>query len=245
MTAAVFGKAFTRKFIPHDGENYLVLPTQTPHIYIYDSQPDYAAASAGTGAVQTISTWSQYTTEPEVTYSVSAIEDPDPSSTISEREYWEAINYILETSGEIQTKIRMFTISRAGALDDSPNATREDIKALVPQITSYIQSDAELDSYLAIAEDLLKIHYEGKGYKWSQLSNLQSLKYAVAFKAIILHSTAQLTKPNGDKFAARIQTFKELLGEITANVMLDVDTNNDGKPDEQVEAQPQAAVIMR
>jgi hypothetical protein len=227
MTEALFGKTITREFIPDDGFESIVTHSQVPAIYLFSVLPSYDQAISGTGASQSVNYWTHSGVTASRGYSYAPVVDPSSASAITYYDYFEAINYKLEAAGTTQTKIRSFPIKRAEALDSKPNATITDIKYLWPEIVAYI-TDTDLDRYLTVAEELIRANFEGSGNKWTSLRQLNRIKYAIAFKAIIMFSAVQLTKPNGDKFASRIEYFAKELDSLLSSVKLPIDADRDG-----------------
>lgn len=227
MTEALFGKTITREFIPDDGFEAIITHSQVPSIYLFSVLPTFDQAYGGSGAIQNTNYWLHSDVLASRQYNYTPVADPASASSISYYDYYEAINFKLDSAGTTQTKIRSFPIRRAEVLDSQPGTTIEDIKDLWPEINAYI-SDIELDRYLTVAEELIRVSFEGAGTKWTSLRQLNRIKYAIAFKAIIMFSAVQLTKPNGDKFAARIEYFTKELNSLLAATKLPCDTDGDG-----------------
>lgn len=239
MSNAVFGKTITRSFTADDGSQYLTLPTQTPTIYVFDYAPSYDQAIAGTNAIETISTWTQNPNSAELTYTVAAIDDPDPEGALLEREYWECILYKLTTGEQVQHKIRMFTIHRADVLESIPGLTAEDIGDVWPNYTSYISS-IQLAAFMPLAEAEMRRQLGLE--KWARLSKLSDIKICVAYKSIEMMAASQVVKGNADKFLWMIEYFSAKYSSAIAQIDLPIDTNGDGKPDAY--AQTNQAVIF-
>lgn len=238
MSNAVFGKAILRSFIADDRSNYLTLPSQAPTIYVFDYQPSDTQARAGTNAIATISTWTQ--TGTNNTYTIPAIDDPEPSGAVIEKEYWEAILYRLETGEQQQLKLRMFYIVRADALESVPATTKQDIKDVWNGVTSYI-SDAQLDAYLPLAETEMRMQVGLS--KWSTLSKLSEAKIVLAYKTIELMAAFQVAKGNQDKFVWLHEYAKEKYNSLFSKLHFPEDADRDGFP-EQVAQESQMVVIL-
>lgn len=244
MSEAIFGKTITRSFIPWDGASNIDTPSQVPSIFLFASEPSFDSAANGTGAVDTTNYWIHSSVTAERSYTFEAIADPQSASASSFADYWEAINYKLETAGATQTLKRSFPIRRAGALDSTTGTSVQDIKDLWPEVSAYI-TDSELDRYLVIAEELLRSSLEGNGMKWGSLRQLNKIKYCIAFKAIVLFSAIQLTKPNGDKFAARIEYFTKELSALMESVNLPMDADGDGVAESETQVGRSYTIIER
>lgn len=225
-----FGQAFTRYFYPTDGDLPINLPTQTPHIYVFDSQPSREHAADGTGAIQTITTWTEVTITPyKRSFTVAAIADPEPTSSTYTREYWLAINFVTVAAGQTQTVVRSFEVSRVEGTESLPETTVRDVQDVYPQITSYL-SPNELGEFIAIAESHVRTQLEAKGVSWPHVRDLKKLKSAIAYKAIWFSALSQV-KAAGDKFTVRMAEYAKLYDFIMDSIKLPVDLDKDGDPD--------------
>jgi len=227
MSKPVFGKSITRSFIVDDGEGALSLPSQSPTIYLFTTQPTRIDAIAGTGATQTITAWTANNSSYD--YQFAAVTDPDPASSNAEIEYWEAIKYVLQTAGSVQTKIRSFTIARAEVAISKPGTSLQDIKDVWSGVSNYI-GDSQLGTFLEEAETLMRLKFGKKA--WVRLGDLEDAKFALAYKAIILMAETQIAKGfQGDKFEKLAIIFQNRYKEILASTSFPQDTDGDGKED--------------
>ena len=76
----VFGKEIKRDFIPYENEEPFNLPTQSPVIYLFDSEPSIADALSGIGALvgYTLTSWIESQSKPFTrSYTFPAINSTD------------------------------------------------------------------------------------------------------------------------------------------------------------------------
>jgi hypothetical protein len=226
----VYGKAITRYLTADDGREYLTLPTQTPSIYLfpYGTVPNRTDAAAGTGALQTVSSWTQDPNSKQLTYTYTAVSDPYPTEQVAIRDYWEAVNYVLTASGQVQTKIRQLTIGRAEALPSIPNVTADDVSQVWPNVTSYITSN-QLADFIPLAESEMRRTIGSD--KWPRLSKLQDAKIVLAYKAIEMMAASQVVKGNADKFIWMVDYFGGKYNSAISQLNFPIDNDGDGATD--------------
>lgn len=225
-----FGASFTRRLFPLDGDNFAYeLPTQSPTIYIFSDMPTRAEAAAGTGALETISSWTENASSPyDRSWTVSAIDDPDATSGTQSKRYYEAINYD-PGSGTAHVIIRSFILQRLEALDEVPGTTVADLKEVYPAIDNYA-SDSELANFLQVALEEMIIDMESSGIPYSRVSQLSKTKLALAYKTIVLVSASQVKNP-ADRFVWRVEHYAKKAKDILNGLQLPVDVSGDGVPD--------------
>lgn len=241
---AHFGSDIIREFIPRPGEEFLPFPSQNPTIYIFEDKPTRTIAAAGTGAIATISSWTQLTAVPHAyQYVIPAIDDPDPTGVTAEVRYWEAVNYISQSGEQTQTVIRSFNIYRDEAGQDRPGTTVEDLKKVFPQISSYA-SDEQLDEVLLLAEDEIKRNLAKRGFLWSRLRNLHQIKIALAYRAIAFNAMNQIVAEK-DRHDIRFHNYLELSSNALNSALLPYDEDGDGEEDTIVVAKPKGWLIER
>lgn len=230
MTIYNFGKTITRKFYPKENDIPLSIPSQAAEIYLFENRPTWEAARAGTGALQTLSTWTQSGVSPyPQEYSFTPVDDPEPTQNLLSRSYWEAINFVAELTEQKQTVIREFTLERPRGNEDTPETTVDDVKEVFPAINSYL-TDAQIEGFLSVAEASLKDNLLGRGVRWSRVAALSNTRLAIAYKALALSSLSQI-KESGDRHAIRYTEFNKLYETTMLAVPLEVDQDDDGKAD--------------
>jgi hypothetical protein len=226
-----FGKSFTRWFIPLvDDASIDSLPTsQTPTIYIFDSQPSRSAALGGSGSVQSVVTWTWDSTKNGWSYTVAAIDDPDQATAQDLRTYWEAVNYKLETGEQTQVDVRSFQMQRVTGHATTVGVTDAVLKEYFPQLDT-CSSPSQRVAYVELAIEDVKSKLKSKGYDWARISRPDRLQIAIAYKVLYMIMLVQLQQGN-DKYAIKYTEFKANYDAMIDGLSLEYDSNNDGLPD--------------
>lgn len=248
MTAYPYGKTIVRDYYPvRDvggfAEPYALYST-TASIYLFDEKPSRDAAQSGTGSLSSAVGWHVTSTTPYAcTYSFTAIDDPNPTSSEASERYWEALNIYLENGEQVQTVLRSFLVERAIGLPEVPGTTVSTIKEAFPAIEAYL-SDAELEDMLAMVEEQVKIDLLGNNIRWANVYNLRALKLALAYRAIMLASISQIRNA-GDRHDRRYSLFQGMYDATMKSLILYQDTDADGAPDTATGAQPTHYIIQK
>lgn len=245
MSNLIFGKSIVRRFYPYDQNgNPVQILTQTPAIYVFSTQPNRTDAAAGTGAVASVLTWTQSAVTPWVCeYTIPAIDDPSPTSTVPGVDYWIAINYKVESGEQAQTRIEYVWIERQRATANLPETTKEDLKAVYPALGDYI-TDPELDKFLLFATDQLKLTLKGRKLIWDQITDLRDLRLPLVYLTIALCAFSQF-KEEGDRHDRRYNVFYKLYSDTMDSISIPYDADRDGVPDYPAEAQSNTHVFIR
>lgn len=242
-----FGQSFTRTLYPTENNQPFQVPTQTPTIYIFNDEPSRLAGSAGTGAIQTVVSWSQAATTPfGCSYTVPAIDDPYPTAdtlTDADMEYWEAINFVTQTGGQVQTLLRSFMLERPTGAPELPGTTAADLKEYFPWASEYF-SDAQLNSHIAQAELEVKIELRGKGYEWSSVHNLADTKLLIGYRTLEIASSMASRKVD-DAHAQRGAWFAKRFEALSKAIKLQVDTTGDGAADTEARMSRDYVLVTR
>jgi hypothetical protein len=198
--AYVFGKAITYNFYALDERNYnsLAAVTDAPviHVYKHGHKPSREAAIAGTdngGLIESITAWTDITNGKSFT--IAAIEDPDPTSIQKEYTYWLAINFVLVNSGQVQTLVRALPMQRVSAHHKAITTAISDLEAIFPTIDTYI-SDANQTNAITTATTRAKIDLEALGFEWAELWRPDRLSDAIAYKALSQLMYGLIREPN-------------------------------------------------
>lgn len=240
----VFGAPVQRKFYPLSGSDPVSLPSQSASIYLFSSQPSLADAAAGTGAVATQNYWLQGTASPyPCLYSFNQITDPEPTSSVDSRTYWEAINFVLQLGSQTQTHVRAFDVERSYSGESIPGTNVTDIKEAYPAISNYLD-DNEIGDLLSITEEEFKLDLEAKGVSYARVYDLQKARLALAYKTIALAMLGQI-RDQGDKHQFRYDEYSKLYSVALGRLTLPVDTNKDGAKDTEVKPRQGYWTILR
>lgn len=242
----IFGKDIERVFYPHAGKEPINLPSQVAEIYLFSSQPTMTEAINGTNAIpsHTVSYWEHNTISPYGRkYTIPAIADPDVDSAIPKRGYWQAINFYAKISAQKQTLLEYFEVRRAEGVPEVPSTSKYDLKNIYPAISSYV-TDQQLENFIDIALDQIKLELKNKGVEYQTIDNLKDLKLALAYKTISLVSLSQIKEPT-DRFALRYDEFKTMYHQTMKLITLVSDSNSDGTIDTETPANRGAITVFK
>jgi hypothetical protein len=240
-----YGKSFTRWYYPLvDGQKPDgLLTSQTPAIYIFESQPGSTAAQSGSGALQTIATWAWDTSVSGWSYTVAAINDPQPGSFNAPKVYWEAVNFRLESGAQIQTDIRTLVLERVVGQSNGVGVTDAVLKEYFPQLDT-CSTTTQREQYIALAVEDVKGRLLSKGFEWARIHRIDRLNIAIAYKVLYMIMLIQLQQGN-DKYAIKYNEFKGIYDSTIESLVLEYDSNQDGLPDTQVKASSGPVRIVR
>lgn len=213
-----FGQNISYSFYPLLDNEAATIPagvlTQTPDIFVFtDNVPSRSAAASGDGAIVVVNTWTWNPNKRAWTFTIPAIDDPDPQSNISQRTYWIAINFVLQSTQQIQTVLKPLPLSRVVGHDKVVAVNQDDLKKYFPQVEAY-SSELQRVAYINQAVEEVKAYLRAKGFEWAKIQRADRLELCVIFKALSMIMLAQVQEP-GDKFALKYQEFK---GSFTQNI---------------------------
>jgi hypothetical protein len=242
-----FGKDIVRTLIDYEEGEPFNLPSQVPAIYLYSSQPSMSDAVNGTGAIggsYTLNYWTEIANVPyKRNYTFPAIPDPSPTSGTNTRGYWEVLRFVRKTGGQTQTIIRQFDVERGAQGDSYPEINTQVLKDIFPGIVSYA-TDAQLEGFIDIAVEEVKLDILAKGHKWERLFELGKIKLAIAYQTVANIALSQV-KEDGDRFFLRYKEFQTRYERMINSLELPVDTNGDNIPDATAQVKPSYAFITR
>jgi hypothetical protein len=220
-----------------------ILTSQTPAIYIFATQPGRDAAQNGTGALQTIGTWTWSTSALGWSYTVAAIDDPQPTSTDNPKVYWEAVNFLLETGEQVQTDVRSLVLERVVGHSHGVGVTDAILKEYFPQIDT-CSTSTQREQYIALAIEDVKGKLKNKGFEWARIHRIDRLNIAIAYKVLYMIMLVQLQQGN-DKYAIKYNEFKGIYDTTIDSLVLEYDSNQDGLPDAQVKSSSGPVRLIR
>lgn len=243
-----FGQSFTFWFYPLDREGNAVslssdMQSQTPAIYVFTDQPSRSGAADGTGALQSITSWAWDAGKAGWSFSVDAIDDPDPNSNVVQRTYWIAINFRLDASEQIQTVLRSLDLERVTGHTRAVEITENDLRDYYPHIDAYSTTTQRL-TYIRVGLSQVKSTLKAKGFEWAKLHRPDQLKAVVCYRALAMLFLTQAQAGN-DKFAALYQEFKGLFETELSGLTIAYDADDDGDADAEVPAPPGVAWVVR
>ena len=206
-----FGQNITYWFYPLLDNDTAVVPSavqsQTPAIYVFDeSVPSRGDAASGANSLQTVSTWVWSSQKKAWSFTIQAINDPHPDSNIPTRTYWVALNFRLQSAGQVQTVIKPLQLERVVGHDKVVSVTEEDLRAYFPQIDAY-SSDVQRKAFISQALIEIKGELRAKGYEWAKITRADRLDLCVIYKALSMVMVGQIQEP-GDKFSIKYKEYK-------------------------------------
>lgn len=240
-----FGKAFTRWYYPliNDTTPDSVLTSQTPAIYVFTTQPSRAAAAAGTGASQTIASWTWDEGKRGWYYTIAAINDPDTTSTETVYTYWEAVNFRLEAAAQIQTDIRALEMERVIGHSQAVLVTDDVLRGYFPQLDS-CSTESQRLALINLAVEDVKSKLQAKGYEWARVTRADRLTIAISYKVLYMIMLVQIQAGN-DKYAVKYNEFKSIFENTVDGLTLEYDSNKDGQADTNIKASSELLMVVR
>lgn len=240
-----YGQAITYWFYPliDDASPSTLLTSQTPAIYVFTTQPSRSVAAAGTGAAQSVTSWTWDAEKKGWYFTITAIDDPDTSAVDSSRTYWIAINFRLETSAQIQTHLRELPLRRVSGHDKAVGTTHDTLRSYYPQVDAY-STDPQRTASISQAIEDVKARLKNAGYQWARLHRADRLTYIVAHRALAILMLGQAQQAN-DKFFVKYQEFKGLFQTSFDALQLEYDSNDDGTPDTTTTASSEVLWVVR
>lgn len=217
-----FGESFTYDFFVSDGNSGfedLALVTNAPAIYIFTSLPSLEVAKAGTGALQSITTWADIA-DPDggKRITIAAISDPAPNSSQYRYEYYAAVNYRLVTDGDILTELRLLPMQRP-VVQHSPITTGQaDLQNIYSKVDS-ISSTVDQTAKIAQAKREVKASLAARGYSWAEIWQPSDLNDAVAYRALYLIMLDTM-RESGDSYNLLAEEYKAQAEIILHSVRL-------------------------
>lgn len=239
-----FDKPFTVEYHPQvNGEGVDYLGSQTPSIYLFSTLPSRQVAAAGTGAVQTVSSWDEVDAK-TVRISIAQVADPYPNDAIQTRNYYIAINFKLDSTGATVTDILGIQMSRARGALTAINVTQQTLEALYQNVSVYFEEPQILDA-IELAIKKVKRQAKKSGIDWNTVTDFSELNEAVALKALILLFRSQLQRGNGSDFIDVYKEFKEDYSDVFEDISLELDEDGDGIPDQTAKAKKPFITMLR
>lgn len=240
-----FGIDIARKFYPLLNDLPIQLPTQDPDIYVFSAYPTLNDARDGGGAVATITSWTQNTSSPyDCSYTIPAIDDPDPESNIPQRTYYIAINFTLQASEQVQTVIQAIILERVSGSPETPGVSYLDLTAVYPAASAYANA-SQLQDHINTATNKIDLKLNARGIRRSDIQNISALNQAIVYGALRGFTRSQIANGGGDKFVTMYELYSEEYMEIMKDINLSVDTNRDGVADQNAQAKAGYIITSR
>jgi len=202
----VFGKDIAYTFYALDGDGEpQALPTAPEAIYLYkvNYKPSREQAAAGTnngGLIgDPITTWSD--SGQGKTFTIGAIDDPDPTGADRKHTYWLAINFKFAAAEQTQTVLRALPMQRAYGAHEAISTTLADLEGLFPQVDEY-WNDTQQDTAIGLASDIIRAEFDAAGFEWVSIWRPDKLNIAVAYRALAVLAAGELAAGNAERWQA-------------------------------------------
>jgi hypothetical protein len=202
------------------------------YVYKYDYKPTRAQALAGTnngGLIETISSWSDSDTDNGKTFTVAAIDDPDPTSETRSYTYWIAVNFKYTNTEQIQTIVRALPMQRIDAWHKTVNTTTADLENLWPQIDSYRTSEQQRAA-IDLAKALCEQDLEAEGYEWALIWRPDKLDLAVAHRAVAQLYLGLATGAGREQWLGLAESYKETYKAMLQALKVEYDSERSDEP---------------
>jgi len=225
MITKPFGAAFSFVYYPLvNGEAINPPSPQTPGIYVFDAMPSDEAARTGTGALSTITSWTE-TVANQRTFTVPAI--ADPADGTNRKKYWIAINYVAGAGGTSTVDIVFFELVRPAGFTSDPTPTYLEVKELDKTLTTYFE-DTEIRTGIQVAKTAIKTKLKNNGWNWAQIKNPEDLKTAIMYKAMAHLWIDEIVEEN-DRFWLKYKEAEAIASGFLDSIRLeyDADENHD------------------
>jgi hypothetical protein len=234
-----FGQDFTFTWFPLvDDEPVRDVPTDQGgslkiHIYATETKPTYSEARAGTNKTgAAITAWTEIADGFQ--FVIPAIADPDRDSEVRTRVFWVAINFVLETGGQVQTVIEPLYLTRAFGQQARTGVAPADVLAMNPAFQGVADEDSAMKA-IETGLDAVKAKLMGR-FNWAQIKNPESLNRLIKIYACMHIEFNEKTGSVGDPW---LDSYKEHKAEFEADLkalVLEYDSDEDNKQDKKEQA---------
>lgn len=243
-----FGKDFTHWFLPLDPDGLpltvsAAVQTQTPAIHIFRDQPTVAQGAAGTGALQSIISWTWDSSRNGWSFSVNAIDDPNPGNAPTVETYWAAFNLFLDSGETVQTVLTTLELERVSAHTVPLDVDEDDLRGHFPQINSY-STEAQRLTYIQNAIDHIRSELKSRRFLWVRLHRPDQLKKLVCYRAVAMLCLVQYQGGN-ERFWKLYTEFTKFYDIELGGLEIPVDLDGDGKKDADVKPKDGTIMFMR
>jgi hypothetical protein len=233
MPSYQFGKAFTVTYYPTDTEGDAIkASTDAPNIYLFghDNKPGRDVILSGTGAIETVTSWTKNGSGYDITF--AAVDDPEPDSHLNTRDYYIGINFTLEAGEQVQARMIAIQLSRPLGYDNELNITSCDIEKYFHTVDDWITNHQQ-DSFVNEAIEWVRNQIRDNGYHYALITNPEDLRIAVIQRAINRIAMSLIADGNTGFIALKDDSMSEANKTLTRLQAL-IDTDADGEADKKV-----------
>ena len=235
-----WGKSFQYCFYPleNSGCDYHYLADQTPTFRVYDCLPSRADQVAGTVTAPAMivasgNSWTETSDAKGVCFVIPAISDPDPTNQEArEKKYYVVIQVALEAGQQVQTVMREITLERLYGWNSIPDVRISDLLKVVPTLSNYCKCLNELDSYIDSAICEVRSELNGCDFTSASIWDPAVLKPVVTLRAIS-EFYYFYSRDKQDNYWAQAERFAQKAKDRLKSLIIELDINKDGVPDQR------------
>lgn len=230
-----FGKDISYTLYAYDsGDKLPVIPSQNYSVHVYKQKPERVDAFTGVGSESTIN--AMHIASNVLTFTIPAIDDPDPDSQIRNYTYYLAIVFKLQDSEQSQLIIRALPLERVHGKDKSIGVTVDRILEAYPDVLSYLAIE-NLEAFIRLAQTELLTDLANKGFHWAEINKPEQLFNALLFKSLWYVHGSQIQR-EGDRFSVSAEIASKSYDNTIRNLKLDI-----GADDEQPKKELAGGVV--
>lgn len=243
--AYTFGQDIPYYFYPlvDDSTPGTVYTTASLAVYLFEDQPARSQAAAGTDALATITSSSWDQGRKAFSFTIPAVDDPEPTSAAGTETYWLGVNLQLQAGEQVQTVLLALELERVRGQGETVDVTPEDLRKVFRHIDTVASTPTQAE-FIGTAIDRVKSTLRKKKIQWHQVTNPKELRDAVIYRALYMLLLGEIQSGN-DRFAIKFNEFKGEYETIMDGLPLTIDSDGDGKADAEVEAAPSVLWVIR
>ena len=226
----LFGKALTFTYYPIESDGTAIVPNALSSAYVFEDKPDRTDALAGTGALQTLGSWSDIG-DGGYSIAVTGIDDPDPDGDNYERSYWIVFNYTLTAAEQVQTDIVEMVLARPVGYGAELSIDTTDLESFFPKIDGFLSGDEQLnliDEAIAHVKAVLR----SKRWEYWMITEPEELRQAAIWRALYM-SALSLIATGDEGLDVLLENARAEYQTAIARIDIELDTDLDGEPDEK------------
>lgn len=225
-----FGRDFTYEFHVNDASGAPIDLTDAEHVstHVFDHKPARDVAVAGTGALQTVSSWVVPEGEKFAQLSIEAIDDPEPNSEFRTWEYFIAVNFKFAASEQVQTIIKELKIERVTSQQSATDVGYADVLKHFPLLDRYFSNVNDITNLIEVSEEEIRVYLSAAGFGWAQIWHPKALHSAVKFKTLSNICLMQ-SIDSGDEWERKHSEYRLLYQNVIESTKLEYDVSKSGE----------------
>jgi len=191
------------------------------YLFSYESKPEMSAAKAGTGALQSIASWTAVPEKRGFRYDLDEVEDPDPTGSQLVYSFWVAHNFRFEAGAQIQTVLQELLFQRPWAHTRRVEVTFADVIAAWPTAQKYATA-SQIDSAITLAKTDVRNDLTAAGYEWGEIRRPDRLNQSILYRALGHIAFTQIQQ-TGDHWDRQSQEWKRMSHKIREELKFEYD----------------------